>query len=233
MSERLANSAVKGGVLKITAIQEDWIGTPYTSARIRTKHKGDWLYGKFEVRAKLPAGRPGVWPAIWLMPSENTYGGWPNSGEIDIMECVGWAPGTIHASVHTGAFNHRKKSHKHIETAIPDAHDAFHVYGVEWTEDKLVYSIDGAHVFTFDKMPNSTPAEWPFDQKFHLILNVAIGGNWGGVHGIDDAALPTSMEIDSVRVYQRRPTGPRVYPPPPPPTGAEPPALAGFAPSAA
>ncbi|KAH8056562.1 glycosyl hydrolase [Aureococcus anophagefferens] len=149
MSGRKENSYVSDGTLKITARREDWIGNPFTSARIRTRGKGDWLYGRMEVRAKLPAGRPGIWPAIWLMPTDQRYGGWPRSGEVDIMECVGWDPGVIHNSVHTGAFNHRLKSHKHAVMRVPDAHDAFHVYAVEWTEESIKYFIDDVQTFEF------------------------------------------------------------------------------------
>ena len=173
MASRRENSYVSGGTLKIIARREDWIGKPYTSARIRTRGKGDWVYGKLLVRAKLPAGKPGIWPAIWMMPTDQKYGSWPNSGEIDVMENVGWAPGVIHNSVHTGAFNHRLRSHKHAEVVVDDAHSAFHVYGVEWDEDSIKYSIDGQQTFEFVNTKSGNPAEWPFSQRFHLILNVS------------------------------------------------------------
>ena len=173
MASRRENSYVSGGTLKIIARREDWIGRPYTSARIRTRGKGDWVYGKLLVRAKLPAGKPGIWPAIWMMPTDQKYGSWPNSGEIDVMENVGWAPGVIHNSVHTGAFNHRLRSHKHAEVVVDDAHSAFHVYGVEWDEDSIKYSIDGQQTFEFKNTKSGNPAEWPFSQRFHLILNVS------------------------------------------------------------
>jgi beta-glucanase (GH16 family) len=158
MASRRENSYVSGGTLKIIARREDWIGRPYTSARIRTRGKGDWVYGKLLVRAKLPAGKPGIWPAIWMMPTDQKYGSWPNSGEIDVMENVGWAPGVIHNSVHTGAFNHRLRSHKHAEVVVDDAHSAFHVYGVEWDEDSIKYSIDGQRTFEFVNTKSGNPA---------------------------------------------------------------------------
>ena len=121
-------------------------------------YDGDWVYGKLLVRAKLPAGKPGIWPAIWMMPTDQKYGSWPNSGEIDVMENVGWAPGVIHNSVHTGAFNHRLRSHKHAEVVVDDAHSAFHVYGVEWDEDSIKYSIDGQRTFEFVNTKSGNPA---------------------------------------------------------------------------
>lgn len=215
MASRRENSYVSGGTLKITARREDWIGNPYTSARIRTRGKGDWVYGKLLVRAKLPAGKPGMWPAIWMMPTDQKFGSWPNSGEIDVMENVGWAPGVIHNSVHTGAFNHRLGSHKHAEVVVSDAHEAFHVYGVEWDEDSIRYSIDGQRTFEFANTKSGDPREWPFSQRFHLILNVAVGGNWGAARGLDDTCLPTCMEVDYVRFYQRGADATDAPPPPP------------------
>lgn len=216
MAERLENARVEDGRLKITARRESWLGEPFTSARIRTKDKGDWMYGRVEVRAKLPAGRRGTWPAIWLMPTDKVYGNWPMSGEIDIMECVGFEPGRVHASIHTGAFNHRIKTHKTGTLDVPTAHEDFHVYAVEWDATSLRFFVDGHFHFEFRKSDES-PDHWPFDQRFHLILNVAVGGNWAGLQGIDADAFPVTFEIDYVRVYQR----PHLLLPPPPPDYTE------------
>lgn len=219
MSGRLENSRVEDGVLKLTARREEsWIGEPYTSARIRTRGNGDWLYGYFEVRAKLPAGKPGVWPAIWLMPTDKVYGSWPKSGEIDVMESVGYLPGKIHAAVHTEAFNHRIKTERKGDIDIETAHEEFHVYSIEWEETKIEFFVDGQSYFRFDRTTTQGTQQWPFDQRFHIILNVAVGGHWGGAKGIDATAFPTTFEIDYVRVFQKN-RRVSVLPPPPLPPG--------------
>lgn len=202
LASREENARVEGGRLKLTARREDWQGEPYTSARLRTKGKGDWQYGRVDVRAKLPVGKPGVWPAIWLMPTDQIYGSWPRSGEIDVMENVGFEPGRIHASVHTAAYNHRIKTHKSGYIDLETAHDDFHVYSLDWDSNRLCFFVDGDHYFTFEHSGNDAN-EWPFDQRFHLIINVAVGGNWGGAHGIDISAFPTTFEVDYIRVYQK------------------------------
>ncbi len=163
--------------------------------------KGDWLYGKVEVRAKVASGR-GIWPAIWMLPTDWEYGGWPRSGEIDIMEHVGYEPDSIYTTVHTETFNHIKNTQIGSATYLPDCETDFKVYGIEWDEEKIDFFIDDQKVFTFTNSGKGVD-EWPFDQKFHLILNVAVGGNWGGVKGVDNEMFPASMQIDYVRVYQK------------------------------
>lgn len=198
-TDELANARVEDGVLAITARRERLGRRDYTSARLVSKDKGDFLYGRFEVRAKLPAGR-GTWPAIWMLPTDRAYGGWPDSGEIDIMEHVGFDPETVHATVHTGAYNHKLGTHRSGTRKVGGATDGFHVYRVDWTPDAVRGYIDGGEVFEF---PNegTGPAAWPFDQRFHLLLNIAVGGDWGGRHGVDEAAFPARMLVDYVRVY--------------------------------
>ncbi|MBO9632860.1 MAG: glycoside hydrolase family 16 protein [Chitinophagaceae bacterium] len=198
--KRLQNAAVKNGVLSITAIKERFNGMDYTSARLVTKNKGDWKYGRFEIKAKLPKG-VGVWPAIWMLPTDWKYGGWPESGEIDIMENVGYLPDSVFGTVHTGAYNHVIGTQKGKKTFRKDLSDTFHVYSLEWNENEIRISIDQEQYFTFPNEKRS-PREWPFDQPFHLLLNIAVGGNWGGKMGIDDSIFPQSMEVDWVRVYQ-------------------------------
>lgn len=195
------NAMVSDGTLKITARREPTSGKAYSSARLTTKSKGDWQYGKIEVRAKLPSGR-GTWPAIWMLPSENNYGGWPKSGEIDIMEHVGYNPGVVHSTVHTGAYNHVKGTQVGKPTEVITAMNEFHIYTTEWDENEIRSYVDGKLYFTF-KNEHKTSEEWPFDKPFHLILNVAIGGGWGGQKGVDDTIFPTTMEVDYVRVFQR------------------------------
>ncbi len=195
------NANVSNGTLKITARKEPTSGKAYSSARLTTKNKGDWKYGKVEVRARLPKGR-GTWPAIWMLPTENRYGGWPGSGEIDIMEHVGYDPGIIHSTVHTKAYNHVKKTQVGRQINVNSAMVDFHVYATEWDENEIRSYVDGELYFSF-KNEKTGSDTWPFDQPFHLILNLAIGGGWGGIKGVDETIFPTTMEVDYVRIYQR------------------------------
>jgi len=200
-ADRDSNAIVDGEHLIIKAYHEEYQNREYTSTRLTTKGKGDWRYGRIEVMAKLPGGR-GTWPAIWMLPTDNQYGGWPKSGEIDIMEHVGHDPDSIHTTVHTEAFNHIKGTQKGEATSLSDAETAYHLYAIEWSEDGIDFFIDKDKVFTFENTGNG-PEEWPFDQPFHLILNIAIGGSWGGQQGVDNTIFPVEMEVDYVRVYQR------------------------------
>lgn len=201
-SGRLQNSEVKGGLLYINAIKEDYQGFKYTSARLVTRQKGDWLYGRIEVKAKLPDGR-GMWPAIWMLPTDWAYGGWPKSGEIDIMENVGYDPYVIVASAHTESYNHVIGTQKNNKMTVADCYSSFHVYAVEWEAAEYRVYVDNTLYFTF-KNEGTGPKVWPFDKRFHLLLNVAVGGNWGGAQGIDDTIFPRTMIVDYVRVYQTK-----------------------------
>ena len=199
---RLQNSEVKGGYLYINAIKEDFQGFKYTSARLVTRTKGDWLYGRIEVKAKLPDGR-GMWPAIWMLPTDWAYGDWPKSGEIDIMENVGYDPFVIVASSHTESYNHILGTQKSNKMTVADCYTNFHVYALEWEASEYRIYVDDALYFTF-KNEGTGSKVWPYDKRFHLLLNVAVGGNWGGVQGIDDTIFPRSMIVDYVRVYQTK-----------------------------
>jgi beta-glucanase (GH16 family) len=195
-----SNSVLSGGNLVITAKRENVSGREYTSSRMITKGKGDWLYGRFEVRAKLPKGR-GTWPAIWMLSSDNQYGTWPASGEIDIMEHVGYDPEKVHCSVHTSAYNHTIGTQRTASKMVPGATDEFHVYRVDWTPYAVRGFIDGVKYFDFIN-ENKNYTFWPFNKKFHLIMNIAVGGNWGGAQGIDNTVFPASMEVDYVKVFK-------------------------------
>jgi beta-glucanase (GH16 family) len=175
----------------------------YTSAKLVSKGKGSWQYGYFEIRAKLPQGR-GTWPAIWMLPEENRFGGWPKNGEIDIMEHVGYDAGRVHGTVHTEAFNHLLGTQKGAQLMVPNFASEFHTYAVDWKQGQMDFYIDGQHYFTFKNSGNGHQ-EWPFDQSFYLILNLAVGGNWGGKEGVDASIWPQRMEVDYVRVYDSRP----------------------------
>lgn len=198
---RLENARVEDGHLIIEAHKENFEKSQYTSARIVTKEKGDWLYGKFEFRAKLPEGR-GTWPAIWMLSTDWEYGGWPESGEIDIMEHVGYAQDTVHGTIHTKSYNHIIGTQKAGQFVLANASNEFHTYGFEWTDSSMVWSIDGEEYFEF-KNEKKTFKEWPFDKRFHLILNLAIGGNWGGKYGVDESIVSRQMVVDYVKVYQK------------------------------
>ncbi len=195
------NAWISNGTLKITAHHEPTNGKNYSSARLTTKNKGDWKYGKFEIRAKMPTGR-GTWPAIWMLPTVNKYGGWPHSGEIDIMEHVGYDPDTVHSTVHTSKYNHMIGTQVGSPIFLKTATTQFHVYTTEWDENEIRSYVDGQHYFTF-KNDGTGHEAWPFDHPFHLILNLAIGGGWGGRKGVDNSLFPHVFEIDYVRVYQK------------------------------
>lgn len=195
------NSFIENGKLIIRAIHENYQNREYTSARLRTKDKGDWLYGRIEVSAKVPTG-VGTWPAIWMLPTDWAYGGWPASGEIDIMEHVGYDPNVIHGSIHTKAYNHTIGTQKSKQLTIPTATTQFHLYAIEWFADHIDFYIDNYKYFTFNN-ENKGWEYWPFDKRFHLILNLAVGGNWGGAQGVDANAFPAQMEVDYVRVYKK------------------------------
>ena len=193
---RSENARVENGLLIIEARRERFEGADYTSASLTSR--ANWTYGRFEVRARLPKGR-GTWPAIWMLGTNIRQVGWPDCGEIDIMEHVGFDPGRIHANIHTRAYNHVQGTNKGNSIVVPSPDGEFHVYSAVWTPDQLTFFVDNQRYFSFAKEPGGA-AVWPFDQPQYLILNLAIGGSWGGQQGIDDAAFPARYEIDYVRV---------------------------------
>lgn len=144
-AERAKNAHVSGGTLKIRAVKESFAGRGYTSARLSSRCKGDWLYGRIEVCAKLPSAARGIWPAIWMRPTDNSYGTWPESGELDLMENVGYEEGVLRSSIHTGRYNHRTKSHLMGTIARKDAHHKFHVYSLQWTPNKVSFFVDSMY----------------------------------------------------------------------------------------
>lgn len=201
---RTQNARVENDRLIIEAHRENYSGAQYTSARLVSRNKGDWLYGRIEVRAKLPTGR-GTWPAIWMLPTDWIYGngGWPDNGEIDIMEHVGYDAGQIHATVHVNKYNHQRGNQRGGSITVADAQTAFHVYAIEWTAQQIDFFIDGTQYFQY-RNEGVGWTSWPFDHPFHLILNIAIGGSWGGAQGIDNSIFPQRFEIDYVRVYENQ-----------------------------
>ena len=183
-------------------MKENYQGSNYSSTRLVSTNKGDWTYGRFEIRAWLPKGR-GTWPALWMLPTEWTYGdgGWPDNGEIDIMEHVGYDQGVIHASTHTRTYYWVTNTQKTATIKISDASSAFHVYAMEWYPDSINIFVDAIKYFTFKKESDDYKV-WPFNKDFHFIFNIAIGGDWGGQQGVDDSIFPQRMFIDYVRVYK-------------------------------
>ena len=203
---RTRNLRLENGRLIIEAWHEphglqqyaDWGGQQYSSARIYSKGAG-WTYGFYEIRAKLPCAR-GTWPAIWMLPPDMKK--WPDDGEIDIMEHVGSNPHEIVASLHTGLFNHAIKTQRSAQKMLPTSCANFHRYQLDWRPDAITIGFDDR---AFMRVANDRPGgkgAWPFDVPFQLILNLAVGGDWAGSKGIDDAAMPQRMEVDYVRVWE-------------------------------
>ncbi|MCW3090900.1 MAG: licheninase [Ferruginibacter sp.] len=194
------NARVNGGKLIITAKQKSMGKNQYSSARMVSKNKNGWQYGKIEISAKLPKGR-GTWPAIWMLAENCDTLGWPACGEIDIMEHVGYNKDSVFGTVHTGAFNHTIGTQKGKGIFIKDPYTTFHKYAIDWTHAKIDFLLDDKVYFSFVNQ-RKTINEWPFNAPFYLLMNIAVGGGWGGQKGINDAVFPATMEIEYVRVYQ-------------------------------
>jgi beta-glucanase (GH16 family) len=184
---------VEDGSLKITAKEQ---GGEVVSARINTRRS--WQYGYFEARLKLPREK-GTWPAFWMLPKNFVQ--FPDDGEIDIMEAVGYEPGRVYVGVHSKAYT--GETVKNVGKNVPTAQSDFHVYAVEWTPDFIKGYVDNELCFEFLNDHRGNTNTWPFDKPFYLKLNLAWGGNWGGFEGLDPSCLPATYEIDYVRVYQK------------------------------
>ncbi|GAB4179269.1 MAG: hypothetical protein Kow00108_15230 [Calditrichia bacterium] len=209
-TSRPENSYIENGNLVIEARRENYGGSNYTSARMVTRNKGDWKYGRIEVRAKLPYGQ-GIWPAIWMLPTDWVYGGWPASGEVDIMEMLGHDTNTIYGSLHYGG---NYPEHVHTTTAYDltsgDFVNEYHVFALEWEEEEFRWYVDGnLYKITNSWYTTSAPYPAPFDQRFHLILNIAVGGNWPG-NPDATTQFPQRMIIDYVRVYRDTAAAPTI-----------------------
>lgn len=192
------NASVEDGCLIIEARQETIGNNNYTSSRMNNANKGSFLYGRIEVRAKLPS-TGGTWPAIWTLPTEWSYGDWPDCGEIDIMEHTGNNLGYVFGTIHTGAYNHQAGTQKGAGVWMPDVVNTFHTYALEWYPDRLDWYYDDQIIFTFENEYN-TYAEWPFDIEHHIMLNIAVGGGLGGTIN-HNGTWPQHMYIDYVRIY--------------------------------
>lgn len=202
-TDNLSNVKVENGKLIISANKEMIGDKNYTSCRLTTFQKKSWKYGRFEIKAKLPSGR-GTWPAIWMLPDSFREGShWPSCGEIDIMEHVGRNHEEIHFSLHTEKYNHIHRTQQTKFLKIHNVTNEFREYAIDWTEDYIEFFIDGETYYKVHKGENgndTSEAGWPFDQPFYLIINLAIGGYWGGE--VDESIFPQNLEIEYVRVYE-------------------------------
>lgn len=201
-TSRAENVRAEGGNLVIEARKESFQGFGYTSASINTLGRFNFLYGRVEVRAKLPTGN-GTWPAIWMLGTNRLQVGWPTCGEIDIMENVGFDPLRIHGTIHTADYNGTLGTQKTAVVTVANPSDDFHLYAMEWYADRIDMFVDGQKYFTFLNTGGGTRV-WPFDKTQYLLINLAIGGSWGGQKGIDDARLPHQYLVDYVRIYQQK-----------------------------
>lgn len=172
-----------------------------TSASINTYGKHDFLYGRIEVKAKIPSAL-GTWPAIWMLGTNRGDLGWPACGEIDIMEHVGFDPDRIHANIHTMAYNHSIGTNKGNQIEVKDPWADFHTYSVEWFEDHMDFFMDDSLYFSFENDMTGNNDTWSFDKPYYLLINLAFGGSWGGQKSVDTTMLPLEYRIDYVRYYQ-------------------------------
>jgi beta-glucanase (GH16 family) len=208
-TSRPQNASVTNGFLVIQALRETFTGSggtrEFTSARLNTRNRGDWRCGRFDIRAKLPMGK-GIWPAIWMLPSDRKYGGWPNGGEIDIMELVGHEPSRVHGTLHYGD-DAKGHVYRGDSITLPSGNfsEEFHVFRLDWDPEEIRWYVDDKLYQTQKSWhTRGHPFPAPFDQRFHLILNLAVGGNWPG-NPDKTTVFPQQLLIDYVRVYERIP----------------------------
>ncbi|MCM1067243.1 MAG: glycoside hydrolase family 16 protein [Muribaculaceae bacterium] len=201
---RLDNAFVADGCLNLRVLADNWTDDKgqthaVTSASVTTQDKVKFTYGRVDVRAKVPSVL-GSWPAIWLMPNDSRYGAWPNSGEIDIMESVGHANNIVYFTAHCAEQNGGSNAY-HSSAYVKDCHTDFHTYSLIWNSKRLEWLVDGKRKFA---VMNNAPTwrGWPYSFDFYVILNYAFGGSWGGQQGVDVNALPSTFQVDYVRIFQ-------------------------------
>ena len=188
---------IKNGALRITALKEN--GKVY-SGRVYAKVKEGWTYGYIEASIKLPKGK-GTWPAFWMMPVN--FKSWPADGEIDIMEEVGYHPDYVSSSLHANAHDHSNNTQVTHEMKRAGAEGEFHTYAILWTAKNITTYVDGKVQLSYDNRGLGRD-DWPYDDPFYVIFNLAWGGDWGGSQGVDESALPCTMEVDYIRVFQKK-----------------------------
>jgi beta-glucanase (GH16 family) len=196
---RSENISVENGLLRIRSQRENFQGMEYTSARIRSLNKADFKYGRIEAKIRMD-NTGGLWHAFWLLPS-NAQAPWPISGEIDIMEFVGNSPNEILHYIHFASVSGQHR-YKGVSYPLSSAHSTFHVYAVEWDETEIVWYIDDTVTSRITRDDPDVEATWPFDAKFHILLNTAVGGNLGGTINVQGMTSPRYMDVEYVRVYQ-------------------------------
>ncbi len=195
------HSYIENSILHLKATYELGAHCPYKSARLTTYGKKHFRYGKFVVRAKMPVGR-GSWPAIWFLGNtKKERVPWPKCGEIDLLEFAGNKPQQVTCAIHTETYNHKIHTQKNKRTVLTDASSQFHDYTLIWTEKELVFYVDDEEVMRIEKQPNDTISEWPFDDPYYLIINLAVGGWYAGE--IKSSDLPFDFQIDSIKVFQK------------------------------
>ncbi|MFH1000460.1 MAG: glycoside hydrolase family 16 protein [Bacteroidota bacterium] len=199
--ENTDNYQVENGILSITAIKtgENKKGG-YTSTRLSSQKKKEFQYGRIEFRAKMPKGK-GTWPALWMLGSNIKEVGWPRCGEIDVLEYVGYQPNIVHTNIHTK--NDYGVTDNKVSINLKTTEEEFHIYGILWTAESISFYIDSPHNIKNTYAPLEKNADnWAYSQPFYLIMNFAVGGDWGGVQGVDETIWPQTLEVDYVRVYQ-------------------------------
>ncbi len=199
--ENTENYKVENGILSITAIKTgNNEKGGYTSTRLSSQKKKEFQYGQIEFRAKMPSGK-GTWPALWMLGSNIKEVGWPRCGEIDVMEYVGYQPNIVHTNIHTK--NDYGVTNNKVAMNLKTAEEEFHIYGIIWTAEAISFYLDSPHNIKNTYAPLEKNADnWAYSQPFYLIMNFAVGGDWGGAEGVDETIWPQTMEVDYVRVYQ-------------------------------
>ena len=198
-TDRPENVVVKDGVLKITAIKEAYMGSSYTSARIKTKGLYEQAYGRFEARIQLPWGQ-GIWPAFWLLGADcGEQVDWPQCGEIDIMEYRGQEPTVVHGSVHGPGYSAAEAVTKRLELPNDRFDTGFHIFGIEWGPNYINFYVDD--VLYNQITPDDVTGEWVYDHPFYILINVAVGGSFVGSPS-GNTSFPQTMLIDYVRIYE-------------------------------
>tara|TARA_R110002074_G_scaffold396436_1_gene585841 strand:- start:176 stop:1024 length:849 start_codon:yes stop_codon:yes gene_type:complete len=196
-TDREENIVVEDGMLKITARQESFEGSGYTSSRILTKGKFEQQYGRWEARIQMPWGQ-GIWPAFWMLGADIDDNPWPQAGEIDVVEFRGQEPTTIYAGLHGPEYNGGEAVYKTYDLENDRFDTGFHIFGIEWGSGYVNFYVDDV---LFNQItPSDVPGEWVFDKPFFIIINMAVGGNFGGSPNAS-TVFPQEMLVDYVRVY--------------------------------
>ena len=198
-TNRPENLFFQDGHMVIQARKEDYNGKNYTSAKIVSRGKKVFKFGRMEIRAKLPKGK-GIWPAIWMLPQQNVFGGWPRSGEIDIMELVGHEPNKVHGTLHYGPGPGSTQFNRNYTLSNTDFSTDFHVFSITWDANIIQWYVDGNLFGTFTNT-DAGSATYPFNEEFYFIMNLAVGGNWPGSPDAT-TTFPQELVVDYVRVYQ-------------------------------